>query len=55
MKQEYIKLSLDIPEDYKNKLTTIAKDREMSVSGLVRLIIKEYLKNVGCKENINRD
>ena len=37
-------ISLEIPDDMKEKLKKESKDREMSVSGLIRLIIKQYFK-----------
>ena len=41
-------LSLKMPEDLEQKLKEEAKEREMSVSALIRWIIKEYFKK---KEN----
>lgn len=38
-------LSMKIPDELGNKLRIEAKNREMSVSALVRWIIKEYFKN----------
>ncbi len=37
-------LSLKMPEELENKLKEEAKEREMSVSALIRWIIKEYFK-----------
>lgn len=41
-------LSLKMPEDLEQRLKEEAKEREMSVSALIRWIIKEYFKK---KEN----
>ena len=41
-------LSLKMPEELEQKLKEEAKEREMSVSALIRWIIKEYYKK---KEN----
>ena len=38
-------INLEIPEDIKSKLAELAKEKEMSLSGLVRFILKDYLKN----------
>lgn len=37
-------LSLKMPENLEKKLKEEAKEREMSVSALIRWIIKEYFK-----------
>ena len=37
-------LSLKMPEELEQKLKEEAKEREMSVSALIRWIIKEYFK-----------
>lgn len=38
-------LSLQIPDELKIKLKEEAKEKELSVSALIRLIIKDYYKN----------
>lgn len=45
MKDNKVMLSLEIDKDIKDKLSKIADDNEMSLSGLVRLIIKNYIKD----------
>lgn len=45
-------ISIKIPDELENKLKTEAIDREMSISALIRWIIKDYFKN---KENGLRD
>lgn len=45
MKDNKVMLSLEIDKDIKDKLSKIADDNEMSLSGLIRLIIKNYIKD----------
>lgn len=42
-KPNRIMISLELPKEYKDKLQEEAKEKEMSVSGLIRLIIKNHL------------
>ncbi len=44
MKDTNAKISLEISKELKEKLEKLAKDREMSISGLIRFILKNYLK-----------
>lgn len=37
--------SLELPEDLKKQLQVEAADKEMSISALIRWIIKQYFKN----------
>lgn len=37
-------ISLQIDEEQVSKLKVIAEDKEMSVSALIRMMIKQYLK-----------
>ena len=45
MKTKHI-ISFEIDDSVRDQLSELAQDREMSVSGLIRFIIKEYLKNI---------
>lgn len=45
MKDTNTKVNLELSIDVKKKLQKEAEDREMSLSGLIRLILKEHLKN----------
>ena len=38
-------INLEISEELKTELQKEAEEKEMTLSGLVRLIIKEHLKN----------
>lgn len=40
-----IMVTVEMPKELKEKLENISKDKEMSVSALIRWIIKEWLKN----------
>lgn len=44
MKDTNAKISLEISKELKAKLEKLADEKEMSVSGLIRLILKNYLK-----------
>lgn len=44
-------ISLEISEDLITKLHLKAKENETSVSGLIRLIIREYFNNIDKCEN----
>ena len=36
-------INLELPKEYKEKLQKEAEEKEMSLSGLIRLIIKNHL------------
>lgn len=44
MKDTNAKISLEISKELKEKLEKLADEKEMSVSGLIRFILKNYLK-----------
>ena len=44
-------LSLKMPKELELKLKSEAKNREMSVSALIRWIIKQYFENKNDREN----
>lgn len=39
-----VMIGLEIPQEIKDKLEEEAREKEMSLSGLIRLLIKEHLK-----------
>lgn len=42
--EKNVTLSVLIPQEYKDKLKTIAKEQDVNISWVVRKIIKEYLE-----------
>lgn len=52
MKQDYTKINLDLPIEMKNKLMEEAREKEMSLSGLIRLILKFHLKEYSDGKNL---
>ena len=44
MKDNMTTVNLEIDREVKEKLQKEAKEKEMSLSGLIRLILKEHLK-----------
>lgn len=44
MKEENVKISLEISREIRDKLKLLAIEKEMSISGLIRYILKNYIK-----------
>lgn len=44
MKEENVKISLEISREIRDKLKLLATEKEMSISGLIRYILKNYIK-----------
>lgn len=44
MKDNFVKINLDIQTEYRDKLKAIAKEKDMSMSALIRTIIKQHLE-----------
>ena len=40
------KVNIEVPTDLLDKFKSAAKDRELTVSALIRLLMKEYLKSL---------
>ena len=44
MKDNKVRISLELTEELNNKIKQLAKDNEISVNALIRLALIEYLK-----------
>jgi len=51
MKKNKTIVSLELPEETKIKLQAEADEKEMSMSALIRFIIKQYYNSINTNEN----
>lgn len=45
MQEQKTKVNIEMPTELLNKLKIKAKERELTVSALIRLLIKQFLKD----------
>jgi len=45
MKQKYVRMAISLPNELKEQVEKIAKERDMKISAIVRQALREWLKN----------